>query len=146
MCAAPKGNQFYKMAVENLGRPPKYETFEDLHSKIVAYFESQSELKRPHYTLTGLAAFLGFSSRRNLFEQGERGEDFYHLIQNAINLVASCYENNLYSAAPAGAIFALKNIKPDEFKDKTEVDQKVLTVNWHEEKTYEAKPQTDHND
>lgn len=143
--AAPKGNQFYKMAVENLGRPPKYETFEELHDKIVAYFESQSELKRPHYTLTGLAAFVGFSSRRDLLNQAERGQDFSHLIQNAINIIASCYENNLYSTAPAGAIFALKNIKPDEFKDKTEVDQKVISIDWHEEKTYEVKPQADDN-
>lgn len=146
MCAAPKGNQFYKMAVENLGRPPKYETFEDLRDKMIAYFESQAKQKYPRYTITGLTSFLGFASRRDLYNQGERGQDFSHLIQNAINIIASCYENSLYSAAPSGAIFALKNIRPEEFKDKSEVDQKVISVNWHEEKTYEAKPQTDNND
>jgi hypothetical protein len=139
--AAPIGNKFYKLAQKTLGRPRYYETFEELQQEIIAYFKEQDSLKKPKYTMTGLTAWLGFVSRADFKAQGERGEDFSYLIKASINIVASCYEENLYSTTPAGAIFALKNIKSDEFKDKTEVDQKVTSVNWHEEKTYEAKPE-----
>lgn len=144
--AAPKGNQYYKLALKSLGRPRKYETFEELQSEIIEYFKEQDHLRKPRYTITGLTAFLGFTNRADLYAQGERGEEFSHLIKSAINIVASCYENNLYSPSPAGAIFVLKNIKSDEFKDKTEVDQRVTTVEWKEEKTYEAKPQANTGD
>lgn len=143
---APKGNQYYKLALKSLGRPRKYETFEELQSEVAAYFEDQDHLKRPRYTITGLTAWCGFTNRRDFVAQSERGEEFSHLIKMAINIVASCYENNLYSAAPAGSIFALKNIKSDEFKDKTEVDQNVINIDWHEEKTYEVKPETNTGD
>ena len=74
-----------------------------------------------------------------MFAQAERNKDFCHLINTAITIIASCYESNLYSPTPAGAIFALKNLKPDEFKDKTEVEQKNINIDFNEEKTYETK-------
>ena len=137
--AAPKGNQFYKLAVKSLGRPRKYETLEELQKEIIAYFEDQEQLKKPRYTVTGLTVWLGFTARKDLFAQAERNKDFCHLINTAITIIASCYESNLYSPTPAGAIFALKNLKPDEFKDKTEVEQKNINIDFHEEKTYETK-------
>jgi len=144
--AAPKGNQFYKLAVKSLGRPRKYETFEELQSEIIAYFEEQKRLKNARYTVTGLTSFLGFVSRQDLYAQGERGQDFSYLINMAINIVASCYENHLYSVSPAGAIFVLKNIKSDEFKDKTEIDQRLMSIEWKEEKTYETEQKANDSD
>ena len=137
--AAPKGNQFYKLAVKSLGCPPKYETLDDLQKEIIAYFEDQEHIKKPRYTVTGLMAFLGFSARKHLYAQADRGKDFCYLINTALTIIAACYENNLYSPTPAGAIFALKNLRPDEFKDKTEVEQKNINIDFHEEKTYETK-------
>ncbi|HPQ35981.1 MAG TPA: terminase small subunit [Tenuifilaceae bacterium] len=144
--AAPKGNQFYRLAVKSLGRPRKYETFEELQSEIIAYFEEQKRLKNARYTVTGLTSFLGFVSRQDLYAQGERGQDFSYLINMAINIVASCYENHLYSVSPAGAIFVLKNIKSDEFKDKTEIDQRLMSIEWKEEKTYETEQKANDSD
>lgn len=145
MCAAPKGNQYYKLALKSLGRPRKYETFEKLQKEIVDYFEQQNRVKFPRYTITGLTSYIGFTNRADLYAQAERGEDFSHLIKMAINIVAACYENHLYSVSPAGAIFVLKNIKSDEFKDKTEVDQKIMNVSWNETKTYDSKQEADNS-
>jgi hypothetical protein len=86
---------------------------------------------------------MGFGSRADLYAQAERGEDFSHIIKEAVNLVAACYEENLYGQTPAGAIFALKNLKSSEFKDKTEVEQKVTSVTWNENKTYESEQEAD---
>lgn len=140
--AAPIGNKFYKLALRIAGRPRKYEKFEDLKKEIIAYFEDQASLKKPKYTITGLTAWLGFASRTDLYAQSERGEEFSYIIKEAVNLVASCYEENLYSQSPTGAIFALKNIKSSEFKDKMEVDQTTTNITWEEKKTYESKQET----
>jgi len=121
--AAPKQNQFYKLAVKALGAPRKYETIEELRKEIVMYFEEYADKVKPKYTITGLTAFLGFSTRRDFYNQADRGQDFSHLIKTAITIIGSNYEQNLHGMAPAGSIFALKNILSDEFKDKTEVTQ-----------------------
>jgi glycerol dehydrogenase-like iron-containing ADH family enzyme len=123
MCAAPKHNQFYKLAIKSLGAPRKYETIEDLHNEIIAYFEEFADKMKPKYTITGLTAWLGYSSRRDFYNQAERGQDFSHLIKNTINIICSNYEQNLHGMSPAGSIFALKNILSEEWKDKTEVTQ-----------------------
>jgi hypothetical protein len=123
--AAPKNNQFYKLALKALGAPRKYETYESLYEVIIGYFEDQREKVKPHYTVTGLYTWCGFSDKKAFVLQADRGEDFFTLIKTALNIVASCYENNLYTGNPAGAIFALKNMKSEEFKDKTEIDQTI---------------------
>lgn len=43
---------------------------------------------------------------------------------------------------PTAVIFALKGLYPDMFADRHKIESDV-TVNWHEEKTYEADSQTD---
>lgn len=44
-------------------------------------------------------------------------------------------------------IFWLKNRKPDRWRDKIETQHSGdVNIIWKEEKTYEAKPQTDYND
>lgn len=45
------------------------------------------------------------------------------------------------------SIFWLKNRKPDRWRDKIETQHSGdVNIVWNEEKTYEAKPQTDYND
>lgn len=113
--AAPKGNTY---AINNEGgRPPIYETPEQLVSAIQAYFDEKVESKGI-ITVTGLAYSLGFASRQSLHDYKEKDE-FSYIIKRAILFVESCYEEKLSSQACAGSIFALKNMG---WKDKTETE------------------------
>jgi len=115
--AAPIGNQYYKLALR-IGRKRDYETVDALRDEIILYFREQEHLKKPKYTVSGLASWLGFS-RQGFDEQIERGKEFSDIIKEAKSIIESCYENNLYIAGCAGAIFALKNMG---WKDSTETN------------------------
>jgi len=141
--AAPKG---HKYSVGNTGgRPPKYETEEELIAAVDAYFEyvegekheEEIEVKNPKTgkkekvkvelwdrepeptTVTGLALFLGFCSRQSLADY-EKVEKFSYIIKKAKMRVEFGYEKALQTQSPAGPIFALKNMG---WKDKQEFEQ-----------------------
>lgn len=113
--AAPFGNKF--ALGNNGGRPRKYETPQELESRITEYFETIDPDKGNYPTVTGLALFLGFSSREGLQEYKTRDE-FSDIMKRALMVVESHYENRLNSGAPTGAIFALKNMN---WKDTTDL-------------------------
>ena len=119
-------------------RPAKYETVEDLQSKVDEYFESwyrkkkmyNSEWKEyevPSITMTDLAIFLWFESRQSIYDYGEKWE-FSYIIKRAQLFIEREYEERLSWNSPTWAIFALKNMW---WKDKSEVDQNTkLSVSW----------------
>jgi len=115
--SAPIGNQFYKLALK-LGRPRKYETYEEFEAEIIDYFESQKDLKKPMYTITGLASHVGLT-KADFNMQADRGEDFSDLIKKAKQIVEGNYEKTLYTSGCTGAIFALKNMG---WKDSNETN------------------------
>lgn len=97
------------------GRPFKY-TAEELNQRIALYFETEEK-----WTVSGLAAFVGVD-RKTLYNYRENDE-LFPIVKEAIRKVEACYEERLiYSNAPTGVIFALKNMG---WKDKTEQDIKV---------------------
>ena len=108
---APKRNLF--ALGNNGGRPPKYETAEEMQKKCTEYFESAIELEEK-ITITGLALFLGFCSRNSLYEYGKKKE-FKYIIKNAMLVVENSYE----SKGTNFDIFALKNMG---WTDKQEID------------------------
>lgn len=113
------------------GRPPLFETPEDLQSKIDAYYESCQDKEMPadedhlegwqyygeHPTITGLAYFLGFESRQSFYDYEER-EEFSYTIKRARLRIESNYEQALFGKNQAGPIFALKNFG---WKDTQEI-------------------------
>lgn len=131
--AAPAGNQY--AIGNNGGRPPHYETPEELTTACDAYFEyilgefhtekqavlnpetEQTEMKDVKVwdrfpepaTVTGLALYLGFCHRSSLDDYSKK-EEFSHIIKKARSRVEHAYEKNLYADKPTGAIFALKNM------------------------------------
>lgn len=127
--AAPKENKFALGCTTN-GRPPIYETAEELNESINLYFDSLSPLKdsegnelSPNYTTTGLALFLGFESRQSLYDyrdKEDKEQDFSYIIKRALLVIENKYEEALSFGSPTGSIFALKNMG---WKDKTEVAQ-----------------------
>jgi hypothetical protein len=66
-------------------------------------------------TITGLALFCGFISRKQFLEYEER-EEFRNIIKRAKLMVEREYEGGLQGNNPTGRIFALKNMG---WKDQT---------------------------
>lgn len=124
--AAPKHN-LYALG-NNGGRPRIYENPEDLEIEIVKYFEYCIE-KKVNITISGLTLFIGFNSRETLHLY-EKRQEFMDIIKRARLSVTEAYEQELYSFKFGGAIFALKNIDKDNWKDKTEqeVSQTITNV------------------
>jgi hypothetical protein len=127
--AAPKGN---KNAIgNNGGRPALFKTPDELQLKVDEYFNGGAHKKQyptavgiveiPVYTISGLAYFLGFTSRSTFYEY-ENKIEFSDNIKKAKLRIEMSYEETLQDKAPTGAIFALKNMG---WSDKTEIDHNV---------------------
>lgn len=150
---APKGNKYAKD--NEGGRPSLFNDAAILSEKIEAYFnggankrtviigkgENKHDVEIPILTISGLCYYLGFESRQSFYDY-EKNEEFSYIIKKARLRVELQYEENLQLDSPTGSIFALKNMG---WVDKTEVDQKVTSVTWHEEKTYETKPEANNS-
>ncbi len=100
------------------GRPRIYDTPQEFDAKVEDYQEYCKENKEP-VTWTGLALFLGFSSRQSIDEY-LKYDGFSDSVKRAKTFVEWSYEKRLAGDnSPTGAIFALKNFG---WKDKTETD------------------------
>jgi hypothetical protein len=123
--AAPKGNQFSY----NGGRPPKYDSPEEMWNKAVEFFEStktSSGIYKP--TIEGLVFHLGFSSRQSLLDYSVKNEVFMDTTRRMKQFIKACYEKNLYGFAWAGASFALRNLGKEDWKDEiTEHSNQTIT-------------------
>lgn len=112
------------------GRPPHFESPEDLKNKIEEYFESgvrtrtifagkdKEPFNVPVPTITGLALYLGFESRQSFYDYEKRSQ-FSYIIKKARTFIEREYEEMLASGNVTGAIFALKNMG---WTDRTQTD------------------------
>lgn len=126
----------HKFEVGNTwGRPPLWVTPEEFASKAMDYFKSieavyeekskdvinnmgiketvkwkecVKEEERP--TITGLALFLGYDSRKNFYKQADRSDEFRYMVDRCRLVVEHYYEIALFSRNVQGAIFALINM------------------------------------
>ena len=98
-----------------MGRPPKYETAEELVKKIDEYFEDENQ--KP-LTITGLCLYCGFESRQSFYAY-EKKDEFSYTVKKARTRIENAYEQNLHDRNPSGSIFALKNLG---WSDKQEID------------------------
>lgn len=123
------------------GRPLKYQTVEELQVAIEDYFKGTGtkSVENPNYdpedddsqqevivhqkppTITGLAFYLGFTSRQAIMNYEGRPE-FFDAIKTAKLRIEMHYEESLFGKNPGGPIFALKNFG---WSDKQEIDQKT---------------------
>lgn len=134
MCAAAKGNKY--ALGHSHGRPPLYDTPEQLEKQVKRYFkwcegdfhietftkvdvETGEERQISHqvcdreperYSTTGLALYLGFSSRQSLYDLSKTTQDFSYIIKRALLVIENMYENKLNGVNVAGPIFALSNM------------------------------------
>lgn len=118
---------------ENLGgRPPLYQTADELQLKIDQYFNEgvkkrkvqvgKGDFKKvieiPVPTITGLCYYLGFESRQSFYDY-EKRDGFSYTIKRARLFIEQEYEEELKLGNTVGAIFALKNMG---WIDKTHTD------------------------
>ncbi len=123
--AAPKRNLF--ALGNNGGRPLMYETSEQLAKKCNEYFDSCVVLEEKA-TITGLALFLGFSSRQALHNYKDK-EEFNDVVKKAMLCVENWYE----LSGTNFDIFALKNMgwtDKQEIDMKADVKQNIDPINW----------------
>lgn len=114
------------------GRPPIFETVDDLEKSIDTYFNTGVKIRKiivgkapnaqvveiPVPTITGLCYFIGFESRQSFYDYEEKAE-FSYTVKRARLFIEVEYEEQLTMGNTVGAIFALKNMG---WKDKTETD------------------------
>lgn len=100
-----------------VGRPPKWNSVEQLQELIDKYFE---DYPREEWTVTGLALALD-TDRITLMRYQEK-EEFSNTIKKAKTRVENSYELDLKKNGRVGAIFALKNFG---WTDRQEVAHSV---------------------
>jgi hypothetical protein len=100
-----------------IGRPRLFSSPEEFDSKVMDYQAHCKETGEP-VTWTGLALFMGFSSRVSIDEY-LKYDGFSYSVKRAKAFVEYEYEKRLCGDKPTGAIFALKNFG---WFDKTEID------------------------
>lgn len=108
MAKEPKG-------AAKVGRPKKFKTPEEVTEKAAAYF-ADCEARNKPITVTGLA--LALDTTRETLCDYEADPIFSDAIKMAKARVENFAEERLYSSAPTGAIFALKNFG---WRDKQEL-------------------------
>lgn len=99
-----------------VGRPLNIPTVEDFEARADAYLSEREQSGAP-VTITGLALAVGLASRKSLLEYEDKPE-FSNAVKRAKARVEAAYEGRLWAQAPAGAIFALKNLG---WSDKQEI-------------------------
>ena len=109
------------------GRPPKYETPQEMQASIDRYFAEEDVP-----TVTGLALALGFDSRRSLLNY-EIKDEFLPTIKKAKMRIESGYEKELISrnGSVTGLIFNLKN----NFNWKDAQEHNIVTEDDEGERT-----------
>lgn len=109
------------MEENKVGRPPKWNTPEELQADIDRYFEHCSENKIP-LTITGLA--LALDTTRETLMDYQNNDEFSYTVKRAKLMIENAYENRLILNGRAGDIFALKNFG---WKDKQEIEADVTS-------------------
>ena len=112
MASKPTGNP--------VGRPPKYQTKEDLQALVDAYFEHEDQVEQP-YTIYGLALALDLTRKQLLEYEGR--PLFRNIIKKAKDRIRLSVERKVMNGqGGAGLIFWLKNNA--EWADKKEIEHK----------------------
>lgn len=107
-----------------VGRPRKYKTVEELQTLIDEYFSRCDEMQRP-YTITGLALYLDMDRQSLLRYEKDYGDEFSYTIKRAKERVQEFVECCLFKKGIAqGVIFNLKN----NFKWEENIEVKTNAI------------------
>ena len=121
-----------------VGRPRVFKTPEQFDAKVYEYQSWCKETKEP-VTWTGLALFLGFSSRQSIDEY-LKYDGFSDSVKRAKTFVEWHYEMKLHSNNSTGSIFALKNFGwTDKASEDSQLNKdQTITINLVDAKKPDA--------
>lgn len=128
-----------------MGKHLKYETPEEMETKVEEYFNNcpdkkpffitsyskkgrkeRVKIELPYPTVSGLCLYMGFASRQSFYDYAERG-DYSYIIKKAVLYLERTHEMRL-GENPVGAIFVLKNMG---WRDSPVIDQSQNTYTLH---------------
>jgi hypothetical protein len=106
-----------------VGRPPKFNTADELKDAIHDYFTNgvkqkqvivgkapnQTVVEIPVPTISGLCYHVGYESRQSFYDL-EKSDKFSYTVKRARLFIEKEYEEQLQTGNTVGAIFALKNM------------------------------------
>ena len=101
------------------GRPPKWETPEQLQKEIDKYFLDCEANDEP-LTITGLA--IALDTYRDVLMDYQEKDEFSNTIKKAKQRIENAYEKRLIKYGRSGDIFALKNFN---WTDRQEVEANI---------------------
>ena len=104
------------------GRPLKFQSVEEMETKIQQYFK---DTKEEELTITGLA--LALDTDRKTLINYENKDEFFYTIKKAKTRIENSYEKSLRKNGRTGDIFALKNFG---WQDKQEIDSSINVNNY----------------
>ena len=116
----------------NGGRPPEYKNAEELNAKIGEYLDWEDQWKNKSakgegkgiYTLSGLALYLGFATRKSLDDYAKRSAEFLYVINRFRLFMKHWNEQKLYWGGTfQGSFVWLKN--HGGYSDETQNTSKV---------------------
>ena len=91
------------------GRPPVYETEEEIHAKIYEYLEWEEKTSKGKYTIEGCALYLGFASRQSMQDYKENPK-FSYVMGRFYLFMAHYHAQGLkWAGSYQGSAFWLKN-------------------------------------
>lgn len=105
----------------SVGKPRYYSSPEEMQKAIDEYF-AHCEANEVNVKITGLALWLGFTSRQDIINYENYSAEYHDTIKKAKLRIESAYEDRLINRGNGGDIFALKNF---DWKDKSEVDNNI---------------------
>ena len=108
------------------GRPPKWNTPEELQAEIDKYFEYCDEEHIP-LTITGLA--LALDTTRETLMDYQNNDKFSYTVKKAKLRIENAYEQRLIANGRAGDIFALKNFGWTDKQEITADVKQETTIN-----------------
>lgn len=97
----------------------KYKTAKELRTKALQFIE-QCKVEKELPEKAGLCVHLGIT--RDTYCRYRKQKNLSDTIKEIDHLIESAWVRRLGGAAPAGAIFYLKNAFKEHYKDKTETD------------------------
>ena len=112
------------------GRPSVYETHEEIHDKIGEYLKWEETTSKGKYTLSGLALFMGFATRKSLDDQAGRDAKFLYVINRYKLFLTHYHEQRLtWVGSYQGSSFWLKNF--GGYTEESTVNQNQnITANY----------------
>jgi hypothetical protein len=98
----------------NGGKPPKYDTPEQVEEMITQYLDWEDAQKgkdnKGIYTLTGCALFLGFATRQSMYDYEKLSPEFSYVINKFRSFMTHWNEQKLYwGGTYMGSQFWLRN-------------------------------------